>query len=370
MLAPQTFTRRFFRDFFPPPRFLEMPAVGLDISDTAITALELVRRGDAFTVGRFGRRLLPAGAIADGYVHDKEKVTAELNALKKELRLNFVNGSLPEEKAYLYTVKLPQVSSKEMRAAIEFTLEENVPLSPAEAIFDYTVIQNASSSPADSQEVSVTALPRAVVHAYAEIFHGAGLVPLSFELRAQAICRAVIARGDRGTYLVVHQGAEKTGLFVVRNKTVYFTATAAAEDTAREDELSPSFAASDSRSRIGEDEERNARRADISPAPLFLSPTASIARLHAEIGKVISYWRTHAGDSGETIAAIGKIVLCGRGAAAPQFRESLSRALALPVLVANVWSNVFSFDAYIPQILFKESLDYAAAVGLALPKDH
>ena len=364
------FTNRFFRDFFPPPRFLEMPAVGLDISDTAITALELVRQRNTFTVGRFGRRPLPTGAITDGYVHDKEGVVAELRALKKELRLNFVNGSLPEEKAYLYTVKMPAVSRKEMRAAIEFTLEENVPLSPAETIFDYTVIQNALPSSADSEEVSVTALPRAVAHTYTELFHDAGLIPLSFELRAHAICRAVISRGDRGTYLIVQKETEKIGLFVIRDEAVHFTATVATGDTTREDELPRSFAASDSRVRIGEDEKRNARRVNVPQVSLSLSPTVSLAWLHAEIGKVISYWQTHADSSRESAAGIGKIILCGTGATVPGFRESLSRELALPVLIANVWRNAFSFDAYIPPILFEESFEYAAAAGLALPKGH
>jgi len=40
------------------------------------------------------------------------------------------------------------------------------------------------------------------------------------------------------------------------------------------------------------------------------------------------------------------------------------------VEVGNVWRNTFSFEEYIPPILFDESLDYAAAVGLALPKGH
>ncbi len=317
---------RIFHQFFPPPKFLEMPAVGLDISDTAVTALELVRQRGAFAVGRFGRRLLPAGAIVDGYVYDKEGVVAELRTLKEELRLSFVNGSLPEEKAYLYTTRMPPVSPKEMRGVIEFTLEENVPLSPAEAIFDYTVIPSASSSSPDSREVSVTAFPRAVVHTYAELFQAAGLILLSLELGAQAVCRAVISHGDRGTYLVVHRGAEKTGLFIVRDETVHFTAIVA------------------------------------------MGTSGTREALRAEVGRIITYWQTHAGGSGESVAGIGKIVLCGAGATSPGLRESLARALSLPVEDANVWRNAFSFDAYIPPILFEESLLYAAAVGLALPK--
>src|SRR3989344_2544061 len=67
-------TRRFFRDFFPPPRLLTMPSVGLDISDTAITFIELLLRPEGFEVGRFGRRLIPEGGIISGYVNDGDAV--------------------------------------------------------------------------------------------------------------------------------------------------------------------------------------------------------------------------------------------------------------------------------------------------------
>lgn len=368
MLVAAPFTHRVFRDFFPPPQFLEMPAVGLDISDRAVTALELIRRRDAFAVGRFGRRPLPAGAIVDGYVHDKEQVIAVLRALARELRLSFVNASLPEEKAYLYITKLPLVSHKEMRGAILFTLEENVPLSPGEAIFDYTVIRRAPPSSADSMDVSVTVLPRVVVETYRELFSAAGLVPLSFELGAQAICRAVISRGDHGVYLVLHFGEEKTGLFIVRDETVQFTATAAVGAAAITEERTSRDFLSPSRTPDGDGAKNDSiGRIDVvSP----FSSTDAMGALRAEIGKIISYWQTHVGGSGGAGTLIEKVALCGKGATREGLRESLSRILTLPVFAANVWRNAFSFTASIPPILFDESLEYAAAVGLALPKSH
>lgn len=331
---------RFFHEFFPPPKFLEMPAVGLDISDRAVTALELVRKHGAFVVGRFVRRPLPHGVIAGGYVHDKERVSAELRHLKEELHLSFVGGSLPEEKAYIYTTKVPHVSPHEMRGAIQFTLEENVPLSPAEVLFDYAVVPSASSSD-DSAEVSVTVLPRTVVSTYVDLFHSVGLIPLSFELGAQAICRAVIPLGRRGTSLVANVGEEKTGLFIARDGVVYFTATVA----------------------IGSSAIAKPPAADTSPAEL-------VAALRDEIGKHLTYWQTHAGSAAEGNGAVGGIILCGRAAALPGFGDSLSRSLALPVIAANVWRNVCSLDQYIPPILYEDSLEYAAAVGLALPKSY
>jgi hypothetical protein len=59
-------------------------------------------------------------------------------------------------------------------------------------------------------------------------------------------------------------------------------------------------------------------------------------------------------------------VLCGRDAGLVGFEEYLSFPLKIPVEVANVWQNVFSYNDYVPPISFLDSLDYASAVGLAL----
>ena len=110
MPVTANFTQRLFHEYFPPPRFLEMPAVGLTISDDAVSAIELVRRRDAYAVGRFGRRPLLKESIMGGYVNDKDAVVGEPRKLKNELKLDFVDASLSEEKAYLFQTSIPKVS--------------------------------------------------------------------------------------------------------------------------------------------------------------------------------------------------------------------------------------------------------------------
>lgn len=370
IIASPKFSHRIFRDFFPPPRFLEMPAVGLDISDRAVSFIELKRRPGGFGVGQFGRRELPRGAIAAGYVNDKDAVARILRELREQFRLDFVNASLSEEKAYLYKTRIPYVSPREMRGAIEFTLEENVPIPPAEAVFDYTVIQDGAEPSGNGIVVSVTVLPRAVASAYTELLFTAGITPLSFEIEAQAMCRAVIAQGDRGTYLVANLEDEKTGLFIISGEAVHFTATVAIGAAAISGApLKPSTAPLSATKRGAAYTEKPpvAFPEDAVSLPSLARP---VAALRAEISKLTAYWQTHAGGAGEREAAFQKMLLCGGAAALPGFDEYLSRALGMTVETANVWRNAFSFDEYIPPIPFADSLDYAAAVGLALPRDH
>lgn len=357
---------RIFHEFFPPPRFLEMPAVGLDISDSAISALELVRRKGIYAVGRFGRRVLPAGSISGGYVNNMDAVVEELRKLKDALKLDFVNASISEEKAYLFKVKIPRVARKEIRGALEFKLEENVPIPARDAIFDYTVITQAEHGGSEHLDVGVTVLPRKAVEIYVELFRAAKLVPLSFEIEAQAISRAVIATGDRDTCLVVNFGERKTGLFIVSDEVVHFTSTVGiggmhiTEAIAKYLSVSIAEAA-----KIKEEHAAFKSRKNMD---LFFSLMNAISALKDEINKLSVYWHTHTDPAGEHGKKITRIILCGRDAGLSGFAEYLALSLRSRVEVGNVWHNAFLFDEYIPPLPLDESLDYAAAVGLALPK--
>ena len=103
---------------------------------------------------------------------------------------------------------------------------------------------------------------------------------------------------------------------------------------------------------------------------LFFSIMNAVAALKDEVNKLSSYWHTHKDATGEMGKQIERIILSGRDAGFSGFDDYLSLSLGIPVEVGNVWHNTFSFHDHIPPILFEDSLDYAAAVGLALPKGH
>ena len=103
---------------------------------------------------------------------------------------------------------------------------------------------------------------------------------------------------------------------------------------------------------------------------LFLLLMNAVSVLKDEVRKLSVYWNTHGDAPGEIGKKISKIILCGHDSGLTGFAEYLSQVLQSKVEAGNVWRNAFSFEEYIPPILFDESLDYAAAVGLALPKGH
>ena len=88
--------RDFFIDHFPPPVYLSMPSLGLDISDRSIKYVKMEKRRGEIFIRDFGARPIPSGLIEAGEIKDKEKLSAFLKDLQKELKLKYLIAALPE----------------------------------------------------------------------------------------------------------------------------------------------------------------------------------------------------------------------------------------------------------------------------------
>ena len=93
--------RSSFYKIFPVPEFLEMSAVGLDISDRSVRFAELSETRKGLVLGRYGERDIPEGAVVSGEIKNKEALKKVFADLRKELKSRFVVAALPEEQAYL-----------------------------------------------------------------------------------------------------------------------------------------------------------------------------------------------------------------------------------------------------------------------------
>jgi len=323
------FTKTFFK-LFPPPKYLNIPYAGIDISDDAIRCIEYTAGHHGYTLHRYGTRVLKPGIVDAGYIKDEKALILELTSLAQELKLTTVKASLPEERMYLFKTEVPDTNEDQIRQNIEFKLEENVPLSPADAIFFFDRLPEAMNNDSKSI-VSVSVTPRELVHSYLNAFQAAGLTVVSFEIQAKAIARAVVPKDSNETQLIVHVMNSKTGLYVVSGGVVCFTSTIP----------------------WGGQLIRNKKIADISD---------DIFSLRHDIERVYTYWSEHGGGQ-----PIKSIIISGHDAIAISQISHLSPNPNIQLQVAHVWQNAFSGDHYVPKIAFEDSLDYAISAGLALP---
>lgn len=347
---------------FTTPKFLAMSAVGLDVSADAVRFIELEEGKGGLVVSRFATRSFPLGVISGSHIADKKKLKETIAGLAREYQLSFANISIPEEQGYLANMHIPRVSNKELRGAIELHLEEHIPIPTNDAVFDYELVDDAASRRSGTLDVVVSALSRSVVSEYLDVFRDTGIIPKAFEFESGAMARAVIPKGDKGTFLVADVGKMTTDVFVVAGGMVQFSASLDIGGhyltQAIEHAMSITYEEAEGlkimHGLVG-GEKGDEVRALMLPV---------MFDLRARLLRHYSFWQTHHSDkAGGNIECM---YITGGGANLRGIEEYLAVGLDVKVVVANPWVNVNAFENYIPEIPFHQSHGYSAAIGLAL----
>lgn len=357
------FDKKVFSSIFAPPRYLEMSAAGLDISDQAIRFIEFSKNKNRLCPMFFGEKILPRGVIVSGEINKKDELINILSDLREKYQLKFVKVSLPEEKAYFFKTEIPRVEDGEIRQSIEFRLEENVPLRVGESMFDYNVMSKEHEK-SDHLDVSVSVVPKRVAESYAEVLDKSGLVPVSFEVESKAIARSVVREEDKRTVMIVNIRDRITVITLVKDGAVRFTSAFVMGGNLITEALQKNFSVSfQDAEKIKEDKLYNESRESVA---IFFSLIGIISAVKDEISKFYTYWLAKNDSNTESGGKISKIILCGKDSAIVGLKEYLSQSIKIEVEIANVWTNVFSLDDNLPEISFLESLNFAVAIGLAL----
>ncbi len=356
---------RSIEQVFPAPKYISLPAVGVDISDTSLKYIEFDRahpRDPNLTLRHWGDINIPEGVVERGNVHDQGVLVNVLKEVKKQTNAEYVNVSLPEERAYLFETTLPrQTAPRDMRELIEFKLEENVPLSPRDAYFDFVLV--GTDEETHEHRAAVAVYARNTINNYYDACIQAELMPIAFEIEAQAIARAATPNNARGAEMIVDFGKTRMGVGIVHNGTLMYTSTIDIAGL----QLSAAM-----RQVLGEKSEAELTLIKNTKGIVRTKDNEKIAQVLEEIMKSMAdelsvrmhYWETRKIDRGER--EIKRVVLCGGSSNLWGLPEFLSDTLGIPTVRAEVWQNAFSLNEFVPPISRKYSYGYATAIGLAL----
>jgi hypothetical protein len=167
-------------------------------------------------------------------------------------------------------------------------------------------------------------VPRTYIERYTKLLVAAGLEPVSFETVPKAIARAIIHEASDTTRLIIHFMKRKTGIYITSGNVIHFTFTAP-------------WGTESSATGLPKEE------------------------LRKEIARIRSYWLSHGNGK-----QISEAMLVGKGAdqLEPEL-QSIGGDMPLSLVIQNVWENALDLDTALPRISKSDSLEYAAAAGLA-----
>ncbi|MDO8575336.1 MAG: pilus assembly protein PilM [bacterium] len=324
-------SNKFLKKFFPPPSFLKVQWVGLEVSDEFAKLVQIKDGLHGLELGKYAEKAVPSGVIVSGQIADKNKLISILKELRKISPTSYVNASLPEEKSFLFTAVVNFGTDDEIRRNIEYILEENVPIPPSETLFEFDII-GKSEKDENKVLVSVTAMPSKVAEEYNDIFTQAGFKPYLLEVEGRPFSRSLIKRKDKRTFILVNFNDRNVGLFLVSENIIRFTSTVRLDRK----EIPESY-----KTETGFDIKGYVKN---------------------EIEKVYAYW--YGKDPNNK--PIDEVVLAGKNASDGEFMLMLRKTSKAKVRVADVWINVSEAKTFVPEIEYTESLKFATAIGLAI----
>lgn len=302
-----------FFKLFPPPALLDVPCTGLHISEDAVRAVTLKRTGTTHMVTSYGERKLPKGTVEAGVITNANVLAQEIKALREKLKFTKVRVSLPEERMYLFSIPTPSITDIAARDVVESKLEENIPIAPAEAVYEFDPSERKNNL---ITKISVSAFSEKLIQSYIACCTLAGLEVRGFDTEPRALIRA-LALSPAEECIVVDISSTSTSMFIIERGIAQFSSTSA----------------------IGIEAEGS---------------------LEQEIQKIISYWKTKNEKSD-----IKKIIILGSSANKPSLIQHLEAALQMHVSLGNVWAGSLDKEK-VPPIEFEQALDYGVAIGLAL----
>lgn len=325
--------KKSFLNFFPTPASLLLSTSGLAITDDSIKLIQFHRGlfGQSLKLSWYEKIPLPPGIVESGFINDAQKLTAILKDLAKGYDFRYVHATLPEERAYLFSATIDRVPREGLRDAVAFIIEQNVPVSLANSVFDFDVVEQYKES--DQIKVMVSVLSKKVVDFYVQVLEAAGIRPVSFDIESQAIARAIVPQGDKQTQLIINAGLNKTGFYVVENEVVQFTTT-------------------------------------LPYGSISSTGESHMGALKAEIKKIVVYWNTRGGVAADSVLPIEKVLLCGPSSLNAEFVTALMDESSMAYSLADVWVNAENYPSQLPEKFRQEVLDYTEVIGLALPHPH
>lgn len=338
---------------------------GLDLSDLSIKAVWLDRSGDHDSIASFGSVPLALGNVVDGEIMNPEAVKAAvLNLMEKagpkKIGTEKVICSLPETKAFLRIIALPKMGKDEVKEAIKWEIEANIPLTLDQVYYDWQILDLNVTEEKGKMSVLVVAVARSVVDQFTEVLESAGLEVIGLETESIAQARSLLAeKNDKETTLIVDIGDRRTSFLIAIGSTPCFTSSVPLSSQMVTEAISKALKISFDEAEMMKIKHGLGSLAMKSPVLKAAEPV--LESMAVEIERSIDFYL----NSLRYSSKVDSIVLCGGGSNMNGFLPYMTKRLGQPVESGNPWVNV-RLGREIPLIDRRQSVQYSTAIGLAL----
>ena len=266
-----------------------------------------------------------------------------------------VVASVPEEQVSTHLVEMPAMTESEIEQALEWQVEQYIPLAKEDAVWSYQVVKKDDA--AGSMEVLLVAVSKKIAESYRQVMEQAGLEVAALETELTASARSLTSL-NTGVSLVVDIGARSTDIGVTRLGQLLFSRTVPTAGEAFTRAIETALGLETAQA------EQYKNTYGFSSGQLqgklleAMKPVLNLITI--EIKKTMDFYRAkHPNEAAKSV------ILSGGVAVLPDVITSLSAQVGLEVLVGNPFAQVSMDDGQKKALTGNEPF-YATAVGLSM----
>lgn len=198
-------------------------AIGLDIGSSGVRAAHVGLADRPPVLLNFGQVSLPPGAVRDGEIIDVGTVGHAISELWRRagFKRKVVYLGVANQNVVARPVDLPYLPEQELRAALQFQVQDYIPIPIDDAILDFQVLDEFLTDNGDRMlRIMLVAAHRATIGATVEAVERAGLTPAGIDFIPLTLIRSLGARamgpGGEGE-AIIDIGAGVTNIVVHEN---------------------------------------------------------------------------------------------------------------------------------------------------------
>jgi type IV pilus assembly protein PilM len=342
--------------------------VGLDIGTSSIKAVHLQRSRSAYKLAELGIARIHPETIVNGIIMDSATISTAIRQLFDEhsIAIKDVAFSISGNSVISKKIKVPTMKKAELREAIAWEAEQHIPYSIEDVNLDFQILREAGPGEQE-MDVLLVAVKKDALNVYLAVISAAGLNVAVVDVDAFAIENTfTMSRKVQPGEVValVNIGGATTNINILRGEISDFTRDSPLGGNRHTESLQKSLGLSFERAEALKRGEPIDGHSVTDAMPAIEMANGELA---VEIRRSFDFY--HSTTQSDTIR---RVVLSGGCALMPELAPSLSRALELPVEVANPFQHIVvdpkKFD---PQYLAFIAPQMTVAVGLALrePED-
>jgi type IV pilus assembly protein PilM len=333
--------------------------VALDIGSSSIKMVEAAVEKSGYRVINVGILPLPATAIQNNMVADKDVVVRTIQSLVQNhgVKATQVISAVPGRVAIIKKFHLPVQGEEVLEANVEFQASQVIPDTLENVNLDYQALDYLEVG--NKMDVLLVAVKKDIINSYSQVIKDAGLTPTIIDVDYFAMENMYEINYEpepNGLVGLIHVGARYTSINVLKNGVSAFTGDlpvgGEAFTEALVHALQLSYDQAETLKVTGQSEGK--KSADVAT---LLKPTADY--LVAEISRTLSLYRAVADEEG-----IHKVYLSGGSAKVPGLSRILAERLGVEVELSEPFRG-FNVSKNIDRDYLADSAP-ALAVGAGL----